>query len=94
MMNIYEYALRLVALAVPHMEILFILNVHVEGYIQSYCVHYSLTHEHKGTQWGGGGSYMEDHHHEVHHSYREKFKEIVQQPSITVSQALTAFQSV
>ena len=24
----------------------FILNVHVEGYIQSYCVHYNLTHQH------------------------------------------------
>ena len=45
----------------PHMEILFILNVHVEGYVQSYCVHYNLTHEHKGTRWGGGGSYVEDH---------------------------------
>ena len=25
------------------------INVHVQGYIQSYCVHYILAHEHNGT---------------------------------------------
>ena len=24
------------------------INIHVQGYIQSYCVHYNLTHEHNG----------------------------------------------
>ena len=66
----------------------------MQGYIQSYCVHYNLTHEHKGTQWRGGGSYVEDHHQKVHHSYWKKFQEKVQDPSITMAPALTAFQSV
>ena len=34
-----------------------------------------LTHEHKGTQWRGGGSYAEDHYQKVHHSYWEEFHE-------------------
>ena len=71
-----------------------VLNVHVQRYIQSYCVDYNLTHEHKGTQWGGGGSYVEDHHQKVHHSYWKEFQEIVQGQSITMSPTLTAFQSV
>ena len=34
-----------------------------------YCVHYNLTHKHKGTQWGEGGSDVEDHYQKVHPSY-------------------------
>ena len=49
-------------------------------YIQSYCVHYHLTHEHKGTQWRGGSSDVEDHHQKVPYSYWGEFKEIVQEP--------------
>ena len=75
----------------------FILNVHVNGYVQSYCVNYNLTHEHKSTQWGGSSSYVEDHHQKVHHSYFKEFQEVpiplVQDQSITTSPALTAFQS-
>ena len=36
---------------------------------------------------------MED-HQKVHHSYWEQFQEIVQDPSVTMSPTLTAFQSV
>ena len=66
--------------------------IHVEGYIQLYCVHYNLTHEHKGTQWGGGGPYVEDHHQKYITIIGKK--EIVQNPSITMPPALTALQSI
>ena len=33
-----------------------------KGYIQQYCVHYNLTHEHKGTQWGRNCFDVEDHY--------------------------------
>ena len=52
-----------------HLQILILdgscYNVHMQGYIQSYCVHYHLTHEHKGTQWRGHCSYVEDHYQKV-----------------------------
>ena len=34
-----------------------------------YCVHYNLTHKHKGTQWGEGDSDVEDHYLNVYPSY-------------------------
>ena len=52
------------------------------------------SHDHKGTQWGGGGSYVEDYHQKVHHSYWEKFQKIVQGSSITMFPACTPFQGV
>ena len=55
------------------MEILLIiLNVHVKGYIQSYRVYYNQTHEHKGTQWGGGDSYVKIYHQKVHQQFTEQ----------------------
>ena len=57
-------------------------------------LHCNLTHKDKGTQWGGGSSYVKYDHQKVHHSYWEKFQEIIQDPSVTMSPALTAFQCV
>ena len=85
----------LVALSVQHIRksCYFILNVHVQGYVQSYCVYYNLTHKHKGTQWRGDSSYVEDHYQKVHHAQLlEKCQEIIQVPSIPISPALTAFE--
>jgi len=47
-----------------------------------------------GSEWGGGGSHMENHHQKVQHSHWEKFKEVVQNPPITMPPALSAFQGV
>ena len=69
-------------------------NVHVQRYIHVYCVYHNLTHEHKSTKWRGDGSYVENHHQKVQHSHWEKLKEIVQDPSIIMSPALSAFQGV
>ena len=63
--------ITIVALLVPYKNPVTLFSIYICK-VQSfnhYCVHYNLTHKHKGTQWGEGDSDVEDHYLNVHPSY-------------------------